>query len=64
MTQLFGHLESTTIYLDDLNVSSPDFATHIRDVKEVLNILKEANLKINYKKCAWFAKKLNVLGYY
>jgi hypothetical protein len=62
INQLFGHLKSTVTFLDDLTVVSPDFDSHIKDVKEVLDILKEANLKINYKKCVWFTKKLNLLG--
>lgn len=51
------------IYLDDILVVGKDWADHLKNLKEVLKRLRDANLKLNPKKCRMFQKKLSFLGH-
>lgn len=55
--------ESTYVYLDDLLLISPDFATHIKQLKVVAQRLQEAGLTINVTKSNFCFKEVNYLGY-
>ena len=55
MFQVLGDLSFVKIYLDDITIHSKSFEDHIQHVRIVLQRLKEANLKLNGDKCAWFA---------
>jgi hypothetical protein len=63
MHQLFKGLKFVECYLDDITIHSKTFDEHVEHVKMVLEILENANLKLNHDKCSWFAKKIHVLGY-
>ena len=54
MEQVFSGLHWMTllIYLDDVIVISPDFATHVSCLREVYERLRGANLKLKLSKCA------------
>ena len=49
------------IYLDDIIVYSKTFKTHLENLKEILERLKEANLKLIPKKCKIFCKTVGWL---
>lgn len=51
------------VYLDDIIIVSSSFDEHIQILREVADILKDANLTINLKKCEFFKKSLKYLGY-
>ncbi|KFM63797.1 Retrovirus-related Pol polyprotein from transposon 297, partial [Stegodyphus mimosarum] len=55
--------KSTFIYLDDIIVTSESLEEHIKDLREVFTLLKDAGLKVNIKKCKFAAKELKYLGY-
>jgi len=63
MTQLFGNVQFVQVYLDDIIIFSSEFSEHLQHIKSVLNILKEANLKVNGKKFNFFKKEIKVLGH-
>ena len=63
MVNLFGKFSFVSVYLDDLTIHSKIFFEHIHHVKAVIDILKQANLRINIKKCVWFAKSIKLLGH-
>ena len=48
------------IYLDDIIVYSKTFETHLDNLREVF---KEANSKLNPKKCSVFSPKVSFLGH-
>ena len=50
-------------YLDDINIYSKTFDQHLQNLQEVFNILKENNRRLKEKKCYFFTKKANFLGY-
>lgn len=50
-------------YLDDIVVFSHDPATHIDHLIEVFLLLRDANLKLNPKKCLFMSKEIRFLGF-
>lgn len=62
---LFGPKYENKIYtyLDDLLLTSSCFDEHVRLLNEVREILKDANLTINFKKCEFFKSSLKFLGF-
>ena len=55
--------ETCLVYLDDIIVHAPDFNCHLMNLSQVLQKLREANLKLNPKKCKLFQCKVQYLGY-
>lgn len=51
------------IYLDDIIVYSTTFEAHLDNLRDVLERLKKANLKLNPKKCNLFCKEVSFLGH-
>ena len=51
------------VYLDDIIVHSKTFQGHLENLAEVLERLKQANLKLNPKKCRFFQKQVTFLGH-
>ena len=54
---------SVLVYLDDLVVFGPSVATLIERLEEVLRRLRDANLKINTRKCHMFQRRISFLGH-
>lgn len=50
-------------YLDDIIITSSTFDEHLQLLSEVKNILKDAHLTINLKKCEFFKTSLRFLGF-
>ena len=63
MYQALGDLNFVKIYLDDITIHSKTFPLHVEHVSKVIGRLKEANLKLNGEKCAWFAQEISLLGH-
>ena len=51
------------LYLDDIIVASHTFEDHLRDVKEVLERLRNANLTLKPSKCFIARKEVKYLGF-
>ena len=51
------------IYLDDIIVFSKTFEEHLINLRKVFERLKEANLKLNSKKCKLLCRKVSFLGH-
>lgn len=51
------------VYLDDIIVLAPDFSQHLNNLEELFKRLKNANLKINPKKCKLLQKEVAYLGH-
>lgn len=63
--KIFGPdlLPYVIVYLDDILISTPDFETHCRVLKEVFRRLEEAGLRINLDKCEFGCEEVSYLGY-
>ncbi|KAH9142693.1 hypothetical protein AeRB84_013249 [Aphanomyces euteiches] len=54
---------SCLVYLDDVIVFSPDFATHISRLRDVLTCLQSAGFKLKMSKCHWGKTSVAFLGH-
>jgi transposase InsO family protein len=57
------HWKSLLLYLDDIIVIAPDFSTHVTRLKEVLERLRGAGLKLKPAKCELFCSSVKYLGH-
>uniref|UniRef100_A0A668AQP4 Gypsy retrotransposon integrase-like protein 1 n=1 Tax=Myripristis murdjan TaxID=586833 RepID=A0A668AQP4_9TELE len=55
--------ESLLVYLDDIIVYSPDFATHLRHLDEVFERLWKHGLKLRPDKCKLLHREVKFLGH-
>lgn len=64
MVQLCGKLDFEQIlcYLDDLLTWSDNFDDHLSRVKALLQVLRDAQLTVGWKKCAFLQKEVPYLG--
>src|SRR6267378_6169535 len=65
MNDLFGPLLCTgcvLIYMDDILIFSQDLTSHIKIVKEVLQVLKDNHLSLKLLKCAFHKESVKYLG--
>ena len=51
------------VFLDDVVIGSDSQSEHLQHLKEVFDILKEANLTVKIKKCKFFQTELKYLGH-
>ena len=62
MQPLFAHLPNAHIIHDDLILATVTQEEHDELVKEVMRIISENNLTLNYKKCVFTAKEIKFWG--
>ena len=55
--------KSLLVYLDDVCIFSNNFDTHLKDVQDVFDRLRQAQLKLKPSKCHFFQKKIKFLGH-
>jgi transposase InsO family protein len=56
-------LPGVLTYIDDILAHSPDYDTHLLDLEQSFQRLRQYNLKLNLKKCAFGAKEVCYLGF-
>ena len=54
---------NTMVYLDDLVIYSRSMEQHFKDLTEVFQLIRQANLRLNSKKSVFAAPKVRYLGY-
>ena len=54
--------EICVAYLDDILIFSKTFEDHRKNLKNVLQCLREQGIKLNLKKCHFFKKEIRYLG--
>jgi hypothetical protein len=57
------HLKKSRVYIDDVVIFSSTFEEHLSRVREVLDRLRSANLKLKAKKCYFLQTKIQYLGH-
>ncbi len=63
MQGILGHLNSVVVYLDDILIFSKNIEEHERDVKMVLQILRENKLYASSEKSEFFKNEIKFLGH-
>ena len=65
MTEVLRDLNWKTalVYMDDILIFSRTFEDHLTHLQEVFGKLREANLKLNPRKCKFAAKEVKYLGH-
>ena len=63
MDQIFGEIPHVFVYIDDILVASETEDEHLKDLKIVLDSLRENGLETNRKKCVLGCSSLEFLGY-
>ena len=54
---------SCLVYLDDIIILGKDFKSHLENLSLVLQRIKDAGLRLNTTKCAFFQDRVNYLGH-
>ena len=57
------HWKTLMVYLDDVIVFGKTFEEELQRLREVLQRMRDANLKLNPKKCRLFKKEVEYLGH-
>ena len=63
ISKVLAGISNIIIYQDDLLILNPDVEDHIETLDIVLNRLQRAGIKLNRKKCSFFAESVNYLGH-
>lgn len=63
MEETLCGLPSTTVFADDICITGKDKATHLANLKAVLQRLNQNGLRINFSKCQFFKNSVTYLGY-
>ena len=65
MMEVFRNLnwKFVLIYLDEVIVFSNSFTEHVDHLRQVFQKLRDANLKLNPKKCVFGQEKVRYLGH-
>jgi hypothetical protein len=64
MEKVLHDMPFVAIYIDDIVISSDTLEEHIDHVKQVLQRLRDANLKPSTEKCAFGFSELDILGHF
>ncbi|KAG1926021.1 interleukin-1 receptor accessory protein-like 1-A [Pimephales promelas] len=56
-------VDNTLVYLDDVIVFSPDFASHLLHLEQVFQAMERYGLKLRPDKCQLFRKEVKFLGH-
>lgn len=63
ISQILQGIPGVTVFLDDVEVTGPDDETHLNRLREVLKRFHEHNMRVNVKKCEFFADSIEYCGY-
>lgn len=63
MTKILGDLDFAMAYLDDVIIFSKTEEEHYKHIEVVLDLIRQAGLKLKMKKCQFFQDKISYLGH-
>ncbi|KAG0435067.1 Retrovirus-related Pol polyprotein from transposon [Dictyocoela muelleri] len=61
METLFADIKSVIFYLDDILIHNNDLSSHYETLKQVLSIIKENNISINFDKSNFLKNEVKFL---
>ena len=63
MESLLAGIPHTAVFLDAVCITGENQADHIKNLEKVMKKLHDAGLRLNPKKCSWFQKEVQYLGF-
>ena len=63
MDEIFSEIPCVVVYIDDLLIFSPNLDQHAKDIKTVLQLLKDNGLLVRPDKCLWAKQAVEFLGH-
>lgn len=63
MEQMLQGMDGLAIFFDDITVTGPDDATHIKRMIEGFDRFHKFNVRINFEKCTFLANDIKYCGY-
>ncbi|KII62529.1 Retrovirus-related Pol polyprotein [Thelohanellus kitauei] len=63
MDIILSNIKNTCCYLDDVIIFSPDWNSHLSDVRQALRVITAAGLKLRKDKCQFGMKQIDFLGH-
>ena len=63
METLLQDIPNVCMYLDDILVTGPSSATHLRNLEEVLTYLEDAGMRLKKEKCAFLMEEIEYLSH-
>lgn len=63
MLKIVNNIDDVIVYQDDLLILSPSVHAHNVSLFKVLNVLRDAGIKLNIKKCSFFTDSVQYLGH-
>lgn len=64
MNRVFSNINYIVIYMDDILIPASKFEEGLSRLEEVLKVLSEAGLTLKLKKCNFFQKEVDFLGFH
>ena len=63
MEEVLNGIPGVTVFLDDIRITGRNDHEHMQRLEEVLKRLSSYNMRINLKKCQFFANEIEYCGY-
>ena len=63
MESLLSDIPRVLVYLDDILITGPTDADHLKSLQEALSCLEKAGLRLQKQKCSFMVSLVSYLGY-
>lgn len=63
MDALLSEFKNVFCFQDDIVITGSNFSDHLKTLKQVLHKIQQVGLRLNVKKCKFFADKISYLGF-
>ena len=57
------NISNTAVKIDDILISGRDDSEHLQNIEKVFQVLKDLGVTVNKKKCTFFAKEIEYVGF-
>ena len=57
------NISNTAVKIDDILISGRDDSEHLQNIEKVFQVLKDLGVTVNEKKCTFFAKEIEYVGF-
>lgn len=63
ITETFRHIQDLSCFIDDINLATEDFKTHLLRLEQIFQACREKNLKLHPKKSIFALQEVDVFGF-